>query len=41
MEKLMKKKQKKDSTLTPSSSIANINFDDDHFEEIMHWFKAK
>ena len=41
MAKLMKKKQKKDGTLTTSSSISNINSDDDSFEEIMCWFKTK
>jgi hypothetical protein len=43
MEKLIKKKQKKDSTLvtgavTPSSSINPV---DDPFEEITRWFKTK
>jgi hypothetical protein len=43
MEKLMKKKQKKDgaSTVTSSSSTADINPDEDTFEEITRWFKAK
>jgi hypothetical protein len=42
MEKLIKKKQKKDSTLvTPSSSISSINPADDPFEEITRWFKTK
>jgi hypothetical protein len=42
MEKLMKKKQKKDGgTLTASSSISNINPDDDPFDEITRWFKTK
>jgi hypothetical protein len=42
MEKLMKKKQKKNGTMavTPSSSIADIS-DDDTFEEITRWFKTK
>jgi hypothetical protein len=43
MEKLMKKKQKKDGTMpvTASSSISNINRDDDPFEEITRWFETK
>jgi hypothetical protein len=41
MEKIIKKKQKKDSTTTPSSSISDINLGDDPFEEIMRWFKTK
>ena len=43
MEKLMKKKRKKDSTMpvTASSSISNFNPDDDPFEEITRWFKTK
>ena len=41
MEKLMMKKQKKDGTLTASSSFSNISPDDDPFEEITHWFKTK
>ena len=41
MEKLMKKKQKKDGLLTASSSISNINPNDDPFEEITRWFKTK
>jgi len=42
MEKLINKKQKKDSTLvTPSSSIPSINSVDDPCEEITHWFKTK
>ena len=41
MEKLMKKKQKNDGTLTASSSISNFNSEDDPFEEITCWFKAK
>jgi hypothetical protein len=41
MEKLMKKKQKKDGTLTASLSISNINPDGDPFEEITCWFNKK
>jgi hypothetical protein len=44
MEKLMKKKQKKDGTagtLTASLSISNINPNDNPFEEITRWFKTK
>jgi hypothetical protein len=41
MEKLIKKRQKKDGTLTVSSSFSNIDPDDDPFEEITRWFKTK
>ena len=41
MEKLIKKKQKKDGNLTPSLSISNIDSNDDPFKEITHWFKTK
>ena len=41
MEKLIKKRQKKDGTLTPSSSTSDINSVDDAFEEITRWFKGK
>jgi hypothetical protein len=41
MEKLIKKKQKKDGALTASSSISNIDPDNDPFEEITRWFKTK
>jgi len=34
MEKLIKKRQKKDGALTASSSFSNIDRDDDPFEEI-------
>ena len=40
MEKLIRKKQKKDGNLTPSS-ITNVDLDDDPFEEITRWFKTK
>ena len=41
MEKLIKKKQKKDGTLAPSLSVSDINLGDDPFKEIAHWFKIK
>jgi hypothetical protein len=45
MEKLMKKKQKQDgsATVASSSSItaADMNHDEDMFEEITRWFKTK
>jgi hypothetical protein len=41
MEKLIKKRQKKDGALTASSSFSNIDRDDDPFEEITRWFKTK
>ena len=42
MEKLIKKKQKKNGNLlTPSSSASNIDPIDDPFEEITRWFKTK
>ena len=41
MEKLMRKKQKEDGTLTVLSSISSIIPDDDPFEELTRWFKTK